>query len=240
MPRAFLAALPAVLFSTLTHATPASGETILIRQGGVGFDTGTPPALTLSGDGFSLMSLFPAIANVVCGVPACTPGALISPSTVFGGESRDFDLGSGIATVGEQTYGTNMGFPGSVVFRGTLSLDADPVRIADGDLFVRLTAPFLLTGTIAGFQTPIATSPLFDVDVFGSGAVTLLLMRDPSRGVYHFHGIDYQFQDPVPEPGALLLVGTGVAGLLVRRRARGRGRRNGTQLRDTDGTSLGQ
>jgi hypothetical protein len=73
--RTALCVATAVLLSIGTTA-PAAAETILIRTGGVGFDTGTPPGLTLGGDGFLLQSLFPSIGEFdLCNSGPCLPGA---------------------------------------------------------------------------------------------------------------------------------------------------------------------
>jgi PEP-CTERM motif-containing protein len=74
-----------------------------------------------------------------------------------------------------------------------------------------------LTGHIAAFPNRTATIPLFEVDVIGSGLATLLLDRSTS-GTYFFTAADYTIQDPVPEPATLLLFGSGITTLLIRRR----------------------
>jgi hypothetical protein len=206
----------------LFAATPAAGDPVQIRHGGVGFDTGDPPGLSLVGDGFSLTSLFPSIGPFTLCTSGCFPGDVISPSTVFGAESFDFLLGTGFATVDGTTYGTAIAGQGSVLFRGTLSFDASPVVIPTptGAALPRATSPFVLTGTIAGFQRFDATTPLFSVDVFGSGLATLVLepLENGPPGTLFFRAIRYDIVDPVPEPATLLLFGGGLAGLLMRRR----------------------
>jgi PEP-CTERM motif-containing protein len=196
----------------------ATAEPILIRSGGVAFDTGDPPSLGLNGDGFSLTSLSPGIASpIACSPGACGAGTSVSLSTVFGAPY----LGFGFAVIGENSYGTSFA-PGSrVVFGGRLSFDAATLP-AEGDIpagesFLRLTSPFVLTGNIAAFPDFNGTVPLFEVEVAGSGLATLLLERDAS-GLYHFRAVDYTIQDPVPEPATLLLFGSGVTALVIRRR----------------------
>jgi hypothetical protein len=222
MRRVLLSAATVLLASTLLGAWPAAAEPILIRTGGVGFDIGDPPGLGLMADGFSLSSHFPSIASFQLCTSPCFSGDVIAPSTIFGTASREFGLGTGIATVDGTTYGTSIGGPGSVAFRGTLSFEASPVVIpmlpAAG--FLRVTSPFVVTGNIAGFQTLDPTSPLFTVDVFGSGIATLVLGPHPSgpAGALSFRAVQYDILDPVPEPATIVLCGSGLAGLLLRRR----------------------
>src|SRR5689334_3154213 len=187
MPRSTMSAT-VVCILLFSLAKVAGAEPILIRAGGVGFDTGDPPGLSLSGDAFSLVSLFPTIASpIACANAGCAPGTSVSLSAVFGAPSFGFDLGSGFAVVSGNSYGTSFG-PGSVQFRGQLSFDAASVPIPDGDR-VRLTSPFVLTGTIAAFDNATATVPLFQADVTGSGLALLALERE-TRGLYRFVATD--------------------------------------------------
>jgi len=194
-------------------ATPAAGETIRIRSGRAAYDTGDPASLMLTGDEFALNSLFLSLATIPC-FSGCRAGTSVSLSTLFE------PLGEGGAIVGGTSYGRdNLGpGPGDVAFQGRLLFDAATLIPDTDDPFVQLTSRFRLTGHIAAFPNLTATVPLFEVDVTGSGLATVFLDRFGDSGLYYFSSADYTIQDPVPEPTTLLLFGSGVTALVIRRR----------------------
>jgi hypothetical protein len=80
-------------------------------------------------------------------------------------------------------------------------------------------SPFELAGTLSFFQLYTGT-PLLTAEVSGIGTATWQFVPTPT-GTSIVSGATYEFT-PVPEPITLLLIGSGLAGVAVERRARRR------------------
>lgn len=221
MVRNFRIGVLVAVFAAALPCRPALAESIRIQEGGVSFSYDSPPGLGLSGEGLFVTSFFPAIGSTSvfeCGYPdTCPPGTVIDLTTVFGGESANFGLGLGGATVDGVPFGDHVPGGDRIELRGTLTFASSTVVVPVAtEQTIFLSAPFGMHGRIAGFVEG-GFDPLFERMVHGSGTVGFRLF-----GVggflppYTFAEVGYGL-DPVPEPATMLLVGTALAGLGVRR-----------------------
>jgi hypothetical protein len=218
--------LAGLLLSTFT----ARADTITVTSGGLNVVWDDASSFAFFGsDGFALSGLFihvPSSPQQTC-FAGCTPGATVSLSSVAGG-SPGFTLGLAMtATVGGVVLANPAQHETWLNLAGTFLFDAPDVIIPPfaSDEFVRiaLSAPFTFDGQVAGFAPGDTEDdvPLFQLDLTGQGTALLSLSAFPPGGTYRFPEVSYTFHDaaPIPEPTSMVLFGTAVAGLLLRRRS---------------------
>ncbi|HET7696278.1 MAG TPA: PEP-CTERM sorting domain-containing protein [Vicinamibacterales bacterium] len=157
----------------------------------------------------------------------CTPGTSLnlSSNVTIG------NWGAGAATIDGQSWGT-------VYYTGSLQFAAGSVIVPDVQpqppgldetVIVPAFSPFTFTGTLTGFADPSRTgAPLFSIQLAGGGSSPLGAVAgfgNLGSGTFLDY-VDYSFNDvaSTPEPGSLLLLGSGAAWIAARCRRRRRGK----------------
>ena len=205
---------------------PARGEPITVTSGQMTLPWDDPSHFSLvAANGLAFSGLFvrvPVSPQGAC-FTGCVPGTVVNMSSIAGG-GTGFTLGTALTASlnGVSLIGPDR--PGSLLeLAGTFLFDAGDVVIPPaapvGSGRVELLAPFLFQGQAAGFRRDdLAGAPLFDVRLQGQGTARLRI-APRADGTFGTPEVNYTFEslDPVPEPTTMLLVGTGAAGMLLRR-----------------------
>lgn len=185
-----------------------SGHTYqLVEDGETGF--------VFSGSGFQFIGeVDPRLAGS-CGGP-CVPGSTLDLSATM--TPNVFPPSS--ATIDGRTYE-------SIYFSGSFDFDAGSVSVPNVPLDGPSQFPaarFTFTGTLAGYaDMSLSGTPLFAVALAGQGTGRQGFHHYPANGFITRDGFTYEFESaPVPEPGSLLLFGSGAAWTAARWRRRRR------------------
>lgn len=222
----FISACGIVFLSVLSIPQAANAEPVRITTGSVSVTSNIRDIISfnfsgngLSVNGFDLHAAGPQYMSPCLLSPSrCQPGDRILP-TALRQLSSEPGSGSSVTFNGRSvlvSWGSNDSFlqfsgPGVVI-----PFSTDPIT---------LTMPFDMVGTINVHPLDDPGSVIFSTEITGSGIATLTLRR-PGGNQQAGFAIDtarYDFSPAaVPEPATVILLTTGLAGIVVRtcRRAR--------------------
>ena len=171
------------------------------------------------------------IAAAVCN--SCPPGATVNPGARYVVSGVPFFGQSELPATGSATGVDFAGEPNPlmrwVTFTGDLSFTGPGVQLpaiapSEFDSII-VEMPFSFSGVLNGYDIfRRDTLLLFSSELIGSGTARLRFSGSPF-GAFTYRQTEYEFVDPVPEPGTMTLVGSVglLAALARRRRAHRRG-----------------
>jgi PEP-CTERM motif len=215
-----LGALAIVFLSILTFPTEANAEPVTITNGFVSVTSNIRDTLSfnfsgdgLSAKGFNLHASVPEyMSPCLSSASHCQPGDLIFPTSL-------------IQLSAEAGSGSSVTFNGTTVLVSWAARDSflqfmgAGVVIPAGTDQMTLTMPFDMVGTIQAHPLNDPGAVIFSTMINGSGIATLFLQRPPGNPVgFAVTAARYDFNSSaVPEPATLILLTTGLAGIVARK-----------------------
>jgi hypothetical protein len=216
-----------VLLAMILPVARASADPVQLTYAQFVWDDETT-TIRLDTSTFQLSALFRHSAFQVMPHVQCWQGGDCVPGTTF--------------DAGFQTISTPINLPSPASFPGNIfngevyrdlfidgSLSATgsgivPGPIPQGSATLTESYPVSLTGFVNIFSDSTRATQLASAELLGSGTVSILWVRGSlEAGTVKARRENYEFTDagaPVPEPGTMLLVGSGALALLRRRRHR--------------------
>jgi PEP-CTERM motif len=226
MRKCVLQSMCVVIGIGLLGTTQALADPVTVTSGHVTAQM-SGGTFTLTGDGFSLTGAPPG--GYESGIWECTPCRAsdrlnLSLSSSAGGSFDDGLPGEFNHVPYDATW-----LAGHLAFTAP---DMTSAILHAGQTSISM--PFTFSGELANYESfrsraTAGSLPVFIATFTGSGIATAFFrgpVADPDGALFFADRITYDFApappSPTPEPGSLLLLCTGAAGLLVRRRVRRR------------------